>query len=577
MPDAKELIGGILSNPRLAQSRAFSDRVYEDEPILFTGSQMRNFLPEKYRQMKELARPEFRDGDYRRITGTELFVRQARFMEHWEDDFPFKGAFKRYFPTYAMMNDQQLRGYFAWRTKVRKGVIEEASLSFAYVYVYELLNGIGAEGPQESFDKLYAFWQASRSLFSGLDTYVPNWLRDLAIYHGLPSSLFEKLVDLSFENALIALRQFEQAAVKGSDVPPAANAVASVWEAVCVLTPYGVQRPSFLLDNKAVSSQVVVHVLASLARHCATKRKKGLTESWFGQPQVSEHAMFPSAVFLDSPKHPDCRYDVNAVHSYTCNGGRWFALRRYKKALPSEDLGAILKAIELAMRADDPNETALLEAGLPKYQAVMVCDAVRAVRKAEVEKERRRVRIDRSSLAGIRQRAAGTREQLLTEEERTEASVPDEPDDLGNVALEPAGKVEPLPAGEAEPASSGVGEPNSVAEVGSAQNNATQTTPLVSIRPQVIEVDDASAERLNTPPSGSMPYALTADELSLLKALIAGEQRSAADEDFLADQINEKLLDLLGDTALEFGAEGLQVVDEYREDLEKVVDSCLSK
>ena len=58
MTDVHKLIDSILSDPRLANSRAFSGKMYEDEPILRTGSQMKNYLPQRYRDMKALA---FRD------------------------------------------------------------------------------------------------------------------------------------------------------------------------------------------------------------------------------------------------------------------------------------------------------------------------------------------------------------------------------------------------------------------------------------------------------------------------------------------------------------------------------------
>ena len=104
MTDVHKLIDSILSDPRLANSRAFSGKMYEDEPILRTGSQMKNYLPQRYRDMKALARPVYDGFDYRRPSETELFVLQARFMESWEDDFPFNGSFERYYPTYSMMN-----------------------------------------------------------------------------------------------------------------------------------------------------------------------------------------------------------------------------------------------------------------------------------------------------------------------------------------------------------------------------------------------------------------------------------------------------------------------------------------
>ena len=43
-------------------------------------------------------------------------------------------------------------------------------------------------------------------------------------------------------------------------------------------------------------------------------------------------------------------------------------------------------------------------------------------------------------------------------------------------------------------------------------------------------------------------------------------------EDLLVDAINEELFDLLGDTVLEFGPEGPQLIEDYQEDIERIVN-----
>ena len=42
-------------------------------------------------------------------------------------------------------------------------------------------------------------------------------------------------------------------------------------------------------------------------------------------------------------------------------------------------------------------------------------------------------------------------------------------------------------------------------------------------------------------------------------------------EDIVVDAINEKLFDLLGDTALEYGADGPQVIEDYREEIQEAI------
>ena len=44
-------------------------------------------------------------------------------------------------------------------------------------------------------------------------------------------------------------------------------------------------------------------------------------------------------------------------------------------------------------------------------------------------------------------------------------------------------------------------------------------------------------------------------------------------ENLLVDAINEKLFDLLGDTAIEFGVTGPCIIDDYRDDIRELIAS----
>ena len=86
-----------------------------------------------------------------------MFCRQGKFMEKHEDDFPWQGDFRRYFTTYHDLNIRQLRGYFTWRTGIRNGEYRPISTSLAYMYLYELLCGIGASSVDDVLQKMETF------------------------------------------------------------------------------------------------------------------------------------------------------------------------------------------------------------------------------------------------------------------------------------------------------------------------------------------------------------------------------------------------------------------------------------
>ena len=67
---------------------------------------------------------------------------------------------------------------------------------------------------------------------------------------------------------------------------------------------------------------------------------------------------------------------------------------------------------------------------------------------------------------------------------------------------------------------------------------------------------------------------LSPDEEALLRALLAGDAPAAGNLDLLADSVNEKLFDLVGDVVVEFGEDGRpglveDYVDDVRDALEK--------
>ena len=72
---------------------------------------------------------------------------------------------------------------------------------------------------------------------------------------------------------------------------------------------------------------------------------------------------------------------------------------------------------------------------------------------------------------------------------------------------------------------------------------------------------------------------LDANQTQYLAALLASDATArtqalslvSASEDMMVDAINEALFDLLGDTAIEYGPDGPQIIEDYREDVEEIL------
>lgn len=189
MPDIMDLIAEILDNPKLKNVASKIQSEYHDEPILRTAAQMARRLPKPLADAKKLAQ---RPNQYH-YSYNELFLRQAKLLEDFTDNAPESADFFSYYPTYRDMSDRQLRTYFTWRTKVRRGIVEHIPLSYAEVYCFELLNQIGVPDPETGFQMLRQFYYDYGKVdpHNGL-CYFSSWMHDYVIYYGMDAALLEE-------------------------------------------------------------------------------------------------------------------------------------------------------------------------------------------------------------------------------------------------------------------------------------------------------------------------------------------------------------------------------------------------
>lgn len=613
----QQIIDRILASPRARANSAFAGRTFADEPIIRRGSQMAGYLPKRCQEMRALASsPELR-------TKPEacVFYHQARLMEDYTDDVPYHGYFEQYFPTYQAMSDRQLRGYFTWRTAVRAGVMEEAPLSFAFVHLYELLIGVGTTPGEQGFHDIEHFWQSLRGHAPQLDRHVRLWLRDYVVYHGLDPRLVAPYVDLEFDQGLIAMRD-GIAAWEGRQVPPRFSTPASLiapggvapalpnpappaqdasakrrrkrganagdgadnpteerlFSSFDVLSSYRPRVSRLYRDRPETLRHVCCSVVVQLARHYDAHRKSGLMESLFGSPLAMPYGMFYSAVFWSEQPHPDATYELDAINRYTCARGRWYWEGYHGSHTKSTKLGAVLRATDQRLRAAIGYEHPLMEKTVPKYLAKIIDREIEARLAWEREQEARVIHVDLSQLAGIRAAASLTQEALLVDEEREERPAAGEASE--GVPVSSSKDVESSGA-----ADEGKAEGAFETAAGHAGTTATEQATLDLDAPAHVTPEPSTQTSQGTlEPPAQTPQAevgvsaslgLTPDELSLLRSLLAGKPAHTAkgtSMDMLVDGINEKLFDLLGDTALEFDGTEPQLVEDYVEDVRAALD-----
>ncbi|MDO4417581.1 MAG: TerB N-terminal domain-containing protein [Eubacteriales bacterium] len=171
------------------------------------------------------------------------FYRQGRFMEDYEDDASWTGEYRRYFTTYHDLHLPQLRGYFTWRTALRKGQFRPIASSLAYMYIYELLCGIGTSSPEDSLRKMREFEKGF--LDSGIgDTFMRRnlhrWMLDYAVIHNVPVETARL-----YELPAIAERDLQLAVLKA----PKDHSDEEIFAALCAFGGKKLPQSPVVADN----------------------------------------------------------------------------------------------------------------------------------------------------------------------------------------------------------------------------------------------------------------------------------------------------------------------------------------
>lgn len=491
-------------------SERFLSWIYQDEPIRRTAGAVTDDIPQKYRDMKKIAR----NYDAFRQSEEWLFYTQGKFMEDFEDDFEYQGVFERYFPTYRDMNDRQLRGYFTWRTKVRHGIVEQTSLSFVFVYLYELLNLIGVEFAEEGYVMLKRFWDSYREYEPFIDRYVRLWLGDFVVYYNLDRTLLEELSDTAADDAMLVLLHYDSYSEE------------EVFSALTELSSYNPERSKFYRQYPDDFRAVACKVFARLSEYYKKKRKISLWEKLFGRKTVSFYYMFGSALFYGRMNHPDCEYVVNDFQRYICKNGKWLCERISGSGGKNKELGSLLKTVDCLMRRKYEFKFPVKQDNTVKYISGMIEKEIDQYLELKKKNSKPDIEIDISKLQGIRQAADITRDKLIVEEE-------------------PEDGLADMSAG------------TSILE-----------------RPAEPVIANRSADtRIQTENEAG----LSETEYSFLRCLICGGNYDSLFRDkgvmpsILVDSINEKLFDRFGDTVIIFDGGMPELIEDYRDELKGII------
>lgn len=506
-----------MSDGDFLSKSSIKEKAYSDEPIIRRASQLQSFVPDKIREMRKLGE------DYSSVSWSHsrLFYRQARFMEDYTDNYEYHGIFMRFYPTYQLLNDSQLRGYFSWRTKLRNGNLTSAPLTFAVLYCYELINGIGEETPQDCWRALKNFRDGYALIDSSIRSYVNVWLCDLAVYYSLGEEE---------RNYVAAAEGYSEYRILANSEK---HADEELLGALLKLSLYDAEYSPVVRDRRELFGDVLLYVYRAMADKYKKRTGKKYTEMLFGGFSLVPYEMFSLAVFCDRAEKKDRTVRICGDFFFVCKGGKWYVSRLAKPPVNNKKLGDLLKSVDAVLRTEYGYDAPSYAVKIPPQTEKLVKTRLAELKAEEERRKAAEIRIDMSKLSGIRADAFVTQERLMTEDERAEFPAEEE--------LMPRKTEEAVPEKEAAP-----------------------------------EEDEKTGSV-----SGELSI-LDPDELFTLKSVLAGKdcseelKKHAKFMSVVADSVNEKLFDLFCDTVILFDGDRPYVPEEYAEEITELVLSLKS-
>ena len=464
------------------------------------------------------------------------FVRQGKFMEDYEDDAPWNSEVKRYFATYHDLNLNQLRGYFAWRTRVRRGEFHPITMSLAYMYIYELLNMIGIKTPEDAIRKMREFEKGfldsgigDRSMRENLH----RWIMEFAVLSGSPAEEVLSLIDpdlIERDRQLIVLRK------------PSEHSDEEVFGALNILTGGKTEKSSAVLKE----SERGIHLFAEVGRYMAEHYDDlgwDIFDACFGKMRQFPGHPLANAVYMDRENREDTEYKVTECRKFVYKNGEWSEYKYDELYFDKYRIHAIVHEADRQIRRYLRTGHYLREKKGEEWITPYVEAVIEADKAAAEEAAKPKITIDLSGLDKIRRDAQITRDSLLTEDEMREQAP--EPEQISELISEQT--PDPAPRQEEQSAQ--------------LMTQAATESSKGEEKPAAIEIpslDDTQAQILLSVMRGE-PVAGLIREKALMPSVVT-------------DAINEALFDEIGDNVLTCEGDEITLVEDYREDLELVLE-----
>lgn len=325
-----------VQQPQANQNREYSPEKISPKPAA------KKLCAEPYATFKKMKRIGGVQDEYWSYysDNAETFYKQAQFMVDFVDNYDQEIPLDTYYSTYGKMDDAQLRTYFTWRTKVRQGIVKSTSLSYAFCYIFELINDIGVSSPADAIDKLITLWTAFRQYNGKLDSYMREWIRDYYVVHKPRIS-----VEFSEYSCRFPVPYHDE------DMDLMAKAKLCSWDDLHVIEG----SSSFKITNgqfyKNGNQKMIENCSCFVIRELAMLFKRGgvdFRNVFFESRREKVYSLFNGAVHREAVMQP-ITVQLDEFEAMKLNSGGWYreyiSLTQYRTVI-----GYILKCIEVKMR-----------------------------------------------------------------------------------------------------------------------------------------------------------------------------------------------------------------------------------
>lgn len=545
---------------------------------------------ELFDQMREIARNYRYTFDYASLfdrrtqhSNATIFYKQGMFMKDFEDDYKESKEFSQYFPYYQMMGYEQLRTYFSWRTEVRKRNIKETSLSYGFLYIYELLNNIGVNDPLDGLQQLMKFREAYITYNKAIDKYLIRWIKDYHIYYQLPHSFHDFVEEHGLKEHYPYVLEME-----------------GNFHFYCDISKYDIRvSPLYTDGQEKLITDCFFFVLEQL-KVALNKKDMDLDELIFKPTnKVSQWQPFKGALFYQWMDQGNRSVIISEDEIYMCTNNQWYFSPKITSESGRHMMGYIMKLIESRLRELTEykhklkvtmNQTVgevnhrLKDAGISLNGVIS-----QGVDYVYRESTKTVVVVDHSALSRIREEALEIQEKLIVTEEsmkgffigalaeerllnnddtfdkdtyRIEAtSLKDHEKDIVN-RTEYRDDIVEL-------------EQEQFMNQAQCKKQAIDVTNLIHATEYKEEVQVQSSPNQNLGPWDVLGQTLSEIERKALAIALTGESslKKYADEcgimlEVLVEGINEKAIDIIGDHLMD---DEFMIYDDYKEDVKELI------